>query len=361
MGRSQHAGRHREQGRRRRRHRHGLCRESQARRLHAADGAVVDLDHSRSRQGHRARADVPAQPVRPDRAVHRRPDGARGPRREPVEDAAGIRRRRPQAARRDQLRLVGQLRNDAHPDGDVRGERRSQAAARALHRRRARRGRAARRHRRRDLDRPFDGDPARQGRQGARAGVVGRQAARGAARRPDADGIGIQRRSSSSGRRCSLRRERRSRRSSSCAMPRAPPPPIRGSSPRWRRWRRRSSISTRRSCSASGKPTRRSSAKRSGAWASSSRPRAQLVADRRGTEKPRRLPCGAEAVSLRRRRKIQVVTCNLTQPCGPWSPASSRSRHWRTRRARSHRPGSRPASSPSGTGRTRRSMQRTST
>ena len=251
----------------------GYVAEGEARRLHAAAGAVVDLDHSRGRQGHRARADVPAQPVRPDRAVHRRPDGARGPRREPVEDAAGIRRRCPQAARRDQLRLVGQLRNDAHPDGNVRGERRSQAAARALHRRRTRRGRAARRHRRRDLDRPVDGDPACQGRQGARAGVVGRQAARGAARRPDADGSGIQRRSSSSGRRCSRPRERPSRRSSNCAKPRAPQPPIRGSSPRWRRWKRRSSISTRPSCSASGRPTRRSSAKPSGASARSSRPR----------------------------------------------------------------------------------------
>ena len=48
---------------------------------------------------------------------------------------------------------------------------------------------------------PVDGDPARQGRQGARAGVVGRPAARRAARRPDADGSGIQRDPSSSGRR----------------------------------------------------------------------------------------------------------------------------------------------------------------
>ena len=89
----------------------------------------------------------------PDRPLHRRPDGAGRARGEPVEDAAGIRRRCAQAARRDHLRLVGQLRNDAHADGDVRGERGHQAAARALHRRRPGRGRAPRRQRRRDLDR----------------------------------------------------------------------------------------------------------------------------------------------------------------------------------------------------------------
>jgi hypothetical protein len=57
--------------------------------------------------------------VRAHRALHRRPDRARGPGGESVENAAGVRRRRPQAARRDHLRFVGQLRDDAHPDGDA--------------------------------------------------------------------------------------------------------------------------------------------------------------------------------------------------------------------------------------------------
>ena len=220
-----------------------------------------------------------------DRALHRRSDGARGPRGEPVEDRAGVRRRRPQAARRDHLRLVGQLRHDAHPDGDVRGERRRQAAARALHRRRAGGRRATRRQRRCDVDRTLDRDPARQGGQGARAGVVGRPAARSAPRRPDADGSGIQRRRSSSGRRCSRRQGPRSRCSSSCAMRPAPRRPIRGSSRRWRRWKRPSSISTRRSSLASGRRTRRSSARQSGASARS---------NSHDTKKnPAGLPCGA--------------------------------------------------------------------
>ena len=141
------AGRRREQGGRRRRHRHELRGQGEARRLHGADGAVVDLDPARGRQGHRPRADVPVQGLRPDRALHCRSDGARRARRQPVEDARRVRRRREETAGRDHLRLVRQLRHDARADGDARGERRGQAAARAVHRRGPRRRRAPRRHR----------------------------------------------------------------------------------------------------------------------------------------------------------------------------------------------------------------------
>ena len=120
VARVENAGRHREQAGRRRRHRHGRRRQSEARRLHAAAGAVVDLDPARGGQGARPRAAVPARPVHADRAAHRRSDRARRARRQPVEDAAGFRRGCAKAARRDHVRILGQLRHDAHADGNVR-------------------------------------------------------------------------------------------------------------------------------------------------------------------------------------------------------------------------------------------------
>ena len=105
--------------------------------------------------------------------------------------------------------------------------------------------RAARRQRRCGLVGTVDGDPARQGRQAARAGLVGRQAARVAARRADADRGGIPRRLLPMGRAVRARGHARAGARRSCATPRARRPPIRGSSPRWRRSKRRSSISTR--------------------------------------------------------------------------------------------------------------------
>jgi len=128
----------REQIRRRRRIGMGYVAKAKPDGYNAADGAVVDLDHSRSRQGHRPGADVPAQSVRAGRALHRRSDRAGGALREPVEDAPGVRCRRAQAAGRDQLRLVGELRTMHIPMEMPRGERRPQVAPRSLHRRRTR-------------------------------------------------------------------------------------------------------------------------------------------------------------------------------------------------------------------------------
>ena len=80
------------------------------------------------------------------------------------------------------LRLVGQLRHDARADGNVRAKRGDQAAACAVHRRRPRSRGAARRQRRGSGVGAIDGDPACEGRKGSSARVVGRQAARVAAR-----------------------------------------------------------------------------------------------------------------------------------------------------------------------------------
>ena len=70
-------------------------------------------------------------------------------------------RMRSSAPGRDHLRFVGQLRHDARADGDVRSGREPQVAARAVHRRRTRGGRAARRQCGCAVDRPVDGHPAR--------------------------------------------------------------------------------------------------------------------------------------------------------------------------------------------------------
>ncbi len=269
------AGRRREQGGRRRRNRHGIRRESEARRLYAAARAVVDLDSSRGGQGDRPRADVPAQSVRSDRAFHRRPHGSRGPLGESVENAAGVHRRRARASRRDQLRLVRQLRDDAHADGDVRRECGREAAARSVHRRRPGGGSAARRQHRCHRVGSVNGDPARESGQAARARIVGRTAACVVARCSDADRIGGERRLLPVGRAVRAGRDAR-------GGPRTFARSGEGGSIRssLRRGngdgrKRRSSTSTRPSSRASGKPTRRSSGKRCAASASSSRAEAR--------------------------------------------------------------------------------------
>ena len=63
-----------------------------------------------------------ARPARADRALHRRSDGPRGARRQPVEERRTW-SRRAEGARGDPLRLLGQLRNHARADGNVRGAR----------------------------------------------------------------------------------------------------------------------------------------------------------------------------------------------------------------------------------------------
>ena len=65
------------------------------------------------------RSHVPAEPARADRALHRRSDGARGARRQPVEEREGPGRGGEEGAGQHSLRLVGQLRNDARADGDA--------------------------------------------------------------------------------------------------------------------------------------------------------------------------------------------------------------------------------------------------
>ncbi len=128
----------------------------------------------------------------------------------PWKTLAGIRRRRTQASRRDHLWLVRQLRNDAHADGDVRciSAESSCCTCRITGAGPAVVG-AARRQRRRAVDGAVDGDPAREGRQAARARIVGRPAARVAARRPTLTEAGYAV-VFTSGRRCSRRRARRS-------------------------------------------------------------------------------------------------------------------------------------------------------
>ena len=74
---SETAGSGRDQARRRRRGRRAVRREREARRLHAAAPHRVDLRLRRSRQAVRPRAEIHARQFHPDRALHRRPDGAR--------------------------------------------------------------------------------------------------------------------------------------------------------------------------------------------------------------------------------------------------------------------------------------------
>jgi hypothetical protein len=77
--------------------------------------------------------------LKADRALHRRPDRARRARRIAVEDVCGVRCGREGGAGQAHVRLVGQLRHDAHADGDARARSRRAAHARAVHRRRDRR------------------------------------------------------------------------------------------------------------------------------------------------------------------------------------------------------------------------------
>ena len=173
-----------------------------------------------------------------------------------LQDFVADARSRPGAITYGSLR---QLRNDARADGDVRAQRRRQAAARPVHRRRPRGHRAARRASRRAVDRPIHRIAARQGRQGARARVMGRSSACVAARRADADRVGLRRRLLPVVARCSRPPERRSRSLRACAKRRVSRPRTRASSARWRPSKRRSSISTRRRCGASGRRTPKSS------------------------------------------------------------------------------------------------------
>ncbi len=147
------AGGDREQGRRGRRHRHGARREGQARRLHDPDGALVAGRAARGRQDPGPRAGVPGEGPGADRAHHRRPHGARRARGLAVEDLRRVHGLCEGQSRQAQLRLLGKLRHDAHPDGDA-DERDGDADdARALHGRRSGDRRIARRPGGRDLHR----------------------------------------------------------------------------------------------------------------------------------------------------------------------------------------------------------------
>ncbi len=74
----QAAGGDRDQGRCRRRGRRAVRRQRQARRLHHAGSHRVDFRLRRSRQAVRPPAQIHARRLHPDRALHRRADGARG-------------------------------------------------------------------------------------------------------------------------------------------------------------------------------------------------------------------------------------------------------------------------------------------
>jgi hypothetical protein len=114
------------------------CR-ARSRRIHDPHGALVDLDHPGGRQGPRPRSHVPAEPARADRALHGGSHGPRGARGQPLQEREGPGRGGEEISRLDPLRLVGQLRNDARADGDVQRRGQREDAARAVHRRRARR------------------------------------------------------------------------------------------------------------------------------------------------------------------------------------------------------------------------------
>ena len=116
----------------------------------------------------RSRAQVHARRFHPDRAAHRRPDGAGGQRSAALQDAEGTGRRRQEASGQDHFQLVRPLRRAASADRAVHERRRHQDATPADQWRRT----------------GADGDPRQQF---AGAGVVdrcrqrpdqGRQAAR---------------------------------------------------------------------------------------------------------------------------------------------------------------------------------------
>ncbi len=116
--------------------RRAVRRQRQARRLHAAHAHRVDLRLCRGRQAVRPAAEIHPRRFHPDRALHRRSDGARRQRPAAVQDAEGVRRRRQEAAERDHLQLVRALRRAASADRAVHEGRRHQAAASADQRRR---------------------------------------------------------------------------------------------------------------------------------------------------------------------------------------------------------------------------------
>ena len=79
--------------------RRAVRRQRQARRLHAARAHRFDLRLCRGGQAVRPPAEVHPRRLHPDRALHRRPDGARGQRPDALQDAEGVGRRRQEAAR----------------------------------------------------------------------------------------------------------------------------------------------------------------------------------------------------------------------------------------------------------------------
>ena len=92
---------------------------------------VVDLRLRRGRQAVRPAAQVHARRLHPDRALHRRADGARRQRQAALQDAEGAGRRRQEAAQQDRLQLVRPLRRAASADRAVHEGGRHQDAASA--------------------------------------------------------------------------------------------------------------------------------------------------------------------------------------------------------------------------------------
>ena len=97
----------------------------------------LDLRLCRGRQAVRPRAEIHPRQLHPDRALHRRPDGARGQRQAALQDAEGAGRRRQEAAERLDLQLVRPLRRAASADRAVHAGGRHPDAASADRRRRA--------------------------------------------------------------------------------------------------------------------------------------------------------------------------------------------------------------------------------
>ena len=124
--------------------RRAVRRRRQAGRLHAAAAYRLDLRLRRDGQAVRPPAQVHARRFHPDRALHRRADGARGQRPAALQDAEGIGRGRQEAAERDHVQLVRPLRRAASADRAVPEGRRPQDAPSADQRRRPGADRAAR-------------------------------------------------------------------------------------------------------------------------------------------------------------------------------------------------------------------------
>ena len=203
--------RRREQGRRRRRRGHAVRRARQARRLHGAARALVDLDHPGGRQDPRARPDVPARPARSHRALHRRPDRARGARRQPVEEREGHARGGAKAPGAIPYGSSGNYGTMHVPMEMLTGAAGAKMLHVPVHGRRPRGRGAARRQRRRALHGTVDDHGPPEGRQGARARELGRHPPPRAARRARRSRSWATTRSSRSGPGSSSPRARRSR------------------------------------------------------------------------------------------------------------------------------------------------------